>query len=112
ETSAFEGKTKKLFIIHRKREAKLRAAKIRDTLNNNGGKLRCEVPGCGFNFSDVYGEIGEKFAIVHHLTPLSDLNPTGQRNSIADLAVVCANCHAMIHRGGECRPLESLIKKD
>jgi hypothetical protein len=111
ETSAFEGKIKKLFIIHRKREAKLRAAKIRDTLENNDGNLRCEVPGCGFNFSNVYGEIGERFAIVHHRTPLSDLIPTGQRNSIDDLAVVCANCHAMIHRGGECRPLESLIKK-
>jgi predicted HNH restriction endonuclease len=25
-----------------------------------------------------------------------------------DLIVVCANCHAMIHVGGECRSPESL----
>jgi 5-methylcytosine-specific restriction protein A len=28
---------------------------------------------------------------------------------LADLAIVCPNCHAMIHRGGKCRSLESLI---
>jgi predicted HNH restriction endonuclease len=32
----------------------------------------------------------------------------GRKVGLADLAVVCANCHAMIHRWGECRKMESL----
>jgi hypothetical protein len=30
---------------------------------------------------------------------------------VCELAVVCAICHAMIHVGGECRPIDSLICK-
>ena len=29
----------------------------------------------------------------------------GREVKLKDLAVVCANCHAMIHIGGKCRPL-------
>jgi predicted HNH restriction endonuclease len=29
--------------------------------------------------------------------------------ALVDLAVVCANCHAMIHRGGKNRKLSRLI---
>jgi hypothetical protein len=110
EISGFEGKLGKLFINHRKREAKLRSAKIRDSLQKNAGVLKCEVPGCGFNFHLIYGSIGENFAVVHHLTPLAATTPSGKKTSLDDLAVVCSNCHAMIHRNGECRSLDSLIK--
>ena len=111
ELSAFEGKQKKLFITHRSREAKLRAAKIRSALEKGHGKLECEVPGCGFDFFYTYGEIGHRFAIVHHLAPLASSDASGEKTSLDDLVIVCANCHAMIHRGGECRPLDSLIPK-
>ncbi len=111
EFNAFEGKQRKLIILHRQREARLRETKIRQVLKQNDGKLRCEVPGCGFDFQDVYGEIGIRFAVVHHLIPLSSVTSSGTQTSIDDLAVVCANCHAMIHRGGECRSLETLIPK-
>ncbi|MEI6208867.1 MAG: HNH endonuclease [Desulfuromonadales bacterium] len=110
EISAFEGKRRKQFIIHRHREAKLRSAKIRDVLLKNAGVLQCEVPGCGFDFHHVYGTIGENFAIVHHRTPLAESSLSGRKTTINELAVVCSNCHAMIHRGGECRSLDSLIK--
>ena len=43
------------------------------------------------------------------LQPLSETGPTD--TLLEDLAVVCANCHAMIHRGGECRPIASLISE-
>jgi alanine dehydrogenase len=26
-------------------------------------------------------------------------------------AIVCANCHAMIHRNNECRPMDGLVVK-
>jgi len=111
EISAFEGKLRKLFIAHRQREAKFRAAKIHDTLKRNAGVVKCEVPGCEFNFHQVYGTIGENFIAVHDLTPLEESIHPGKKTTIYDLAVVCSNCHAMIHRGGECRPLDTLIKQ-
>ncbi len=109
EIRAFEGEQRLALIRHRKREQKLRAAKIEQTLRDGAGRLRCEVPGCGFDFFEVYEELGKDFAFVHHLKALGDLIAP-RETSLDDLAIVCGNCHAMIHRGGGCRPLEDLIK--
>jgi 5-methylcytosine-specific restriction protein A len=95
--------------LHRKRERRLREKKIEETLRLNNGRLICEVVNCGFDFLERYGEPGRGYAHVHHLMPLSDLPTHGEKVSQRDLAVVCANCHAMIHRGGGSRPLEGLI---
>jgi 5-methylcytosine-specific restriction protein A len=108
EIKAFEGEEKITFIRHRKREQKLRDAKLNATKHENQGRLICEVPGCGFNFEKVYGQLGKDFAHVHHLKPLGDRESPSE-TSIDDLAIVCANCHAMIHRGGKCRSLDKLI---
>jgi 5-methylcytosine-specific restriction protein A len=59
------------------------------------GVLECEA--CEFDFANRYGALGEGFAEVHHLVPLSELTPS-RRTRLSDLAVVCANCHRMIHR--------------
>ena len=32
---------------------------------------------------------------------------TLRRIHLTDLAIICANCHGMSHRGGACRPLEA-----
>ncbi len=109
ESEGFEGKLRRRFVVHRQRENRLRLAKIREALDGNQGKLVCEVPRCGFDFGMRYGEIGMGYAQVHHLKPLSSVSHKGIRNKLTDLAVVCANCHVMIHKGGECRPLENLI---
>ncbi len=53
---------------------------------------------CGFNFAEVYGEIGEGFIHVHHLKPLSDIGAEYEVDPINDLRPVCPNCHAMIHK--------------
>ncbi len=103
---AMEGPGRIGLIRHRRREWKLRDAKIKGALHD--GRLRCEVPDCGFDFHEVYGRVGLRYAQVHHLKPLSDRSaPT--ETKLSDLAVICANCHVMIHRGGKCRPLEGLI---
>jgi 5-methylcytosine-specific restriction enzyme A len=107
----FEGKGKRLFILHRKREARFRKLKIQRVQHKNNGRLVCEVPNCGFDFAASYGNLGIGYAQIHHKIPLSEAPNTGRKIVLDDLAVVCANCHAMIHRGGECRPLESLIPK-
>jgi len=107
EITGFEGGERLAFIRHRKREQRLRNAKLQQA-QKNGGRLVCEVRGCGFDFEKFYGELGENYCQVHHLKPLSD-RTTPVLTKLDDLAVVCANCHAMIHRGGECRPLDKLI---
>ncbi|MGF7234005.1 MAG: HNH endonuclease [Frankia sp.] len=57
--------------------------------------LRCEV--CGFDFEKTYGSRGAGYIECHHIVPL---HTTGQRaTKLDDLALICANCHRMIHRG-------------
>jgi 5-methylcytosine-specific restriction enzyme A len=109
ELSWFEGKWKRAFVYHRRREAKARREKIQEALRINGGKLVCEVENCGFDFAKRYGALGEGYAQVHHLLPLSKAPKEGREIKLSDLAVVCANCHVMIHAGGQCRPLKGLI---
>jgi len=107
--SAVEGIRKQRLIWSRSREVSLRDAKIREALRlSPDSRLRCEVPGCGFCFEEVYGEVGREYAHVHHLSALSG-NEKEVQTTLKDLAIVCANCHAMIHRRGECRPLEGLV---
>ncbi len=52
---------------------------------------------CGFDFYKVYGDLGLGFIHVHHNKPVSLSGPTSI-DPRADLSVLCANCHAMIHR--------------
>ena len=108
EITAFEGEERITLVRHRKREQKLRDAKLKQAQQKNQGRLICEVPGCNFDFENVYGELGKDFAHVHHLKPLVDRESPSE-TSLDDLAVVCTNCHSMIHRGGKCRSLDKLI---
>ncbi|WP_456742210.1 HNH endonuclease [Bradyrhizobium sp. USDA 4469] len=53
--------------------------------------------------------MGRNYAHVHHREPLSKVPKSGKKLTLADLAIVCANCHAMVHIGGACRDLDTLI---
>ena len=57
---------------------------------------RCQA--CNFDFTENYGAWGEGYAEVHHVVPLSSYKTGRVTDPRADLAVVCANCHRMIHR--------------
>lgn len=59
----------------------------------------CEV--CNTNFEELYGEIGAGYIEAHHLKPLSSFKGTKvAMDPYADFAVLCANCHRMVHRSG------------
>lgn len=89
-TSFSDGKKIKIYTTKYERNLKNRAAAIK----YHG--LSCEV--CGFNFSNVYGDLGEDFIEVHHLRPVSTLEVPKNIDPVEDLAVLCSNCHRMIHR--------------
>jgi hypothetical protein len=109
--SAIEGDLKQRLVWSRSRESSLRKAKLAAAVKRaRDGRLRCEVPGCGFCFEAVYGDIGRHFAHVHHLNALGERDQA-EVTTLEDLVVVCANCHAMIHRHGKCRPLDGLIRR-
>jgi 5-methylcytosine-specific restriction protein A len=96
EEEAVEGRL--LFRLHcsRERSAALVSRKKAVTLRAEG-VLRCEV--CRFDFTAFYGALGEGYAECHHLTPLAEAG-TEARTRLGDLAIVCANCHRMLHRPG------------
>lgn len=86
-----DGKTKAFVSKRRERSLRLRAAALRI----HG--YACQV--CGFQFEEVYGKWGRDFAEVHHMQELSTAPAEGLETDPArDLAVVCSNCHRMIHR--------------
>lgn len=79
---------------YRERDIKLNKKKKQQYFKKYG-KLDCEV--CGFDFYNVYGKVGEGFIECHHKVPLSEIEGEST-TSIKDLALVCANCHRMLHR--------------
>lgn len=52
----------------------------------------------GFDFVEAYGEVGTDFIEEHHIVPLSEIG-TQYTATVDDIAMVCANCHKMLHRG-------------
>ena len=69
--------------------------KKKDLYFKKYGKLDCEV--CGFDFNHFYGKLGKGYIEAHHRVPLSEL--TGEsKTTLNDLALVCSNCHRMLHR--------------
>lgn len=96
-TTASEGTA--LLVRHKRRERNpaLRAAKIR-----NATTLDCEV--CGLNFEATYGARGAGYIEVHHTLPLHISGTVDTK--LTDLALLCANCHRMIHRAPWITPDE------
>ena len=52
--------------------------------------------GCEKNYRRVAGGKGDKCLVVHHKKQLKDTDQPVETR-VSDLAVVCANCHMMIH---------------
>lgn len=94
EVSGHEGRV--ITRLHQSRERNSKIVKQKkDQVIKKTGKLECEV--CSMDFSNVYGELGLGFAECHHINPLS-FRDKNEETKLSDLAIVCANCHRMIHR--------------
>jgi 5-methylcytosine-specific restriction protein A len=82
--------------LHRLRERnKSLVKKKKERVLKEKGKLLCEI--CDFDFAVTYGKLGAGFAECHHTKPLSTLQPN-DTTKLSDLAIVCANCHRMLHQ--------------
>lgn len=75
-------------IYERDPELRWAAIKVHGTI--------CQV--CGFDFEYFYGERGRGYIEVHHLKPVSTLKGPQTVDPEKDMAVLCANCHRMVHR--------------
>ncbi|MFK7935530.1 MAG: HNH endonuclease [Saprospiraceae bacterium] len=91
----------KIVRAHIQQEITIRNSRIvqkakKRALKKGKGKIKCDC--CNFDFIETYGELGYGFIECHHKIFLSK----GQRiTNIDDLALVCSNCHRMLHRKNE-----------
>ena len=85
--SALEGIRSEMVRLSRSRSRFLRDL----ALANASGTCEC----CGRQFA-LLGRMGTRVLQVHHRRPLST-SKVPRRTQIADLAVLCANCHVMVH---------------
>jgi len=82
--------------VHKARErSRVATQKKKVSVLKRTGALACEA--CGFDFKEVYGDLGDGFAECHHTVPVSQLK-SGQKTRLSELAILCANCHRMIHK--------------
>lgn len=90
-----EGKVKEKLHRSRERNSKL-ISQVKAEALDKYGKLQCEC--CGFDFEEFYGELGAEFIEAHHTKPVSELHENGEETKKEDIALVCSNCHRMLHR--------------
>jgi len=89
-----EGKV--LFRAHRSRERNRKLVETAKRISlKKPGTLACHA--CGFDFRARYGALGEGYIGCHHVVPVSAITP-GTKSKVSDLALLCSNCHRMIHR--------------
>jgi len=99
-----EGRLKLVEHFQRERNREIIKAKKQQVLRATG-RLTCEV--CGFDFARVYGDVGRGFCEVHHKVPLAEVI-TEITTKLEDLAILCANCHRMVHRTNPFKSVEEL----
>jgi len=81
--------------MHKRRERSRKLINKKKTrVLKETGKLACEA--CSFEFK-AYGDRGADFIEVHHTKPVYELLPDA-KTKLEDLAVLCANCHRILHR--------------
>lgn len=93
ETSGTEGAVMMRMHKFRERDGKV-ARDLKSRVLKTTGKLACEA--CKFDFEATYGDRGLGLMDAHHRVPLESLEP-GTLTKESDLALLCSNCHRLIH---------------
>lgn len=103
--AVFEGKASLVSHLKAERDRKF-IEQIKRIAFDKDPTLRCEA--CGFSFAEKYPELADKpFIEAHHLVKLSE----GERITTRDqIALLCSNCHSMIHMAGHNISLEDFKK--
>jgi len=92
DEGALEGRLLIRLHVTRERSRGLRQRKL-EAVQRSGQVIACEA--CGFDFEQTYGERGHGYIECHHVLPLHAIGD--RRTRLQDLALLCANCHRMIH---------------
>lgn len=90
---ATEGRKKWVQHFQRERDRRIIEAKKQQVLKDKG-KLICEA--CDFDFTEFYQPHAVNFCEVHHRKPVAELKE-GEKTTLRDLAILCSNCHRVIH---------------
>jgi len=96
---ALEGKIYKTETTFRRRNRALIDAK---KAHSDG---RCEV--CGFRFEDQYGSAYTDCLVAHHINPIAHRSGPS-KTSLDDIALLCPNCHVVVHTQDPPISLEGL----
>ncbi len=78
-------------VLHLERERNQNVVREK---KKHAASFNCEV--CNFSFGAAYGSAARDYCKVHHLLPLSDVKHS-TRTRLKDLAILCANCHRVVH---------------
>ncbi len=97
-----EGKLRLIAHLVKERNGKIVKEKKQQAIKQN--TFFCEV--CNFSFPSVYNA---EFIECHHLTPISA--GVERETTLDDLALVCSNCHRMLHKKLEDKFLSILELK-
>lgn len=92
---------RKRLVMHLRRE---RNRALVGRKKASAASLACEI--CGFDSASFYGV---DYCEAHHVVPLADL-AEGTETTIDDLALVCANCHRIIHSQYPPFPMEEVAE--
>jgi 5-methylcytosine-specific restriction protein A len=87
-----EGKVVTEIHLRRERDLKLRQRLLEQ--RSKSGVLKCDICGC-VSLSPV-AKLGEAMFEAHHILPLAAA--LERKTKLKDMALLCANCHRMIHR--------------
>jgi hypothetical protein len=86
--TATEGRRR--LVLHLQRERNQTIVRNKKKL---AVSLDCEI--CKFSFG-CYGSVASDYCEAHHLLPLDEVEHTTQTR-MEDLAILCANCHRVVH---------------
>lgn len=96
-----------LVRLHRYKERDRHfSRRVRERCKSQGdGLLTCQA--CGATPSATYGDAGDRAMEAHHRVPIEELQPDSEVR-IEDMAMLCANCHRVVHSRKPCYTVEEL----